>query len=168
MTRAAYGLDQVKVERYNATTTTTQGALAPDAQTTANIRLLDPNLISDAFSQLEQFRPYYQFPKALNVDRYMVDGKMQDTVIAVRELNPDGLAADQQSWLNRHVVYTHGYGVVAEGQQVHGRRKAGVPAVRHPVHRRPRHRRDLRAPHLLRRGLPGVLDRGCPGRRTAP
>jgi uncharacterized membrane protein (UPF0182 family) len=113
MTRAAYGLDQVKVERYNATTTTTAGALAPDAQTTANIRLLDPNLISDAFSQLEQFRPYYQFPKALNVDRYMVDGKVQDTVIAVRELNPDGLAADQQSWLNRHVVYTHGYGVVA-------------------------------------------------------
>ncbi|MDQ0619607.1 UPF0182 family membrane protein [Arthrobacter globiformis] len=113
MTRAAYGLDQVKVERYNATTTTTAGALAPDAQTTANIRLLDPNLISDAFSQLEQFRPYYQFPKALNVDRYMVDGKMQDTVIAVRELNPDGLSADQQSWLNRHIVYTHGYGVVA-------------------------------------------------------
>src|SRR6476661_5929043 len=113
MTRAAYGLDQVKVERYNATTTTTAGALAPDAQTTANIRLLDPNLISDAFSQLEQFRPYYQFPKALNVDRYLVNGKVQDTVIAVRELNPEGLSPDQQSWLNRHVVYTHGYGVVA-------------------------------------------------------
>jgi uncharacterized protein len=113
MTRAAYGLDQVTVERYNATTNATTGALAKDAQTTANIRLLDPNLISDAFSQLEQYRPYYQFPKSLNVDRYMVDGKVQDTVIAVRELNPDGLSPDQQSWLNRHVVYTHGYGVVA-------------------------------------------------------
>ena len=113
MTRAAYGLDQVSVDRYNATTTTTSGALAKDAQTTANIRLLDPNLISDAFSQLEQYRPYYQFPKSLNVDRYLVDGKVQDTVIAVRELNPDGLSPDQQSWLNRHVVYTHGYGVVA-------------------------------------------------------
>ncbi|MEN8581834.1 UPF0182 family protein [Arthrobacter sp. KBS0703] len=113
MTRSAYGLDQVKVQRYNATTTTSAGALAPDAQTTANIRLLDPNLISDAFSQLEQFRPYYQFPKALNVDRYLVNGKVQDTVIAVRELNPEGLSPDQQSWLNRHVVYTHGYGVVA-------------------------------------------------------
>ncbi|MCC2660165.1 MAG: hypothetical protein K0R37_939 [Arthrobacter sp.] len=113
MTRAAYGLDQVSMERYNATTNATTGALAKDAQTTANIRLLDPNLISDAFSQLEQYRPYYQFPKALNVDRYLVDGKVQDTVIAVRELNPDGLSPDQQSWLNRHVVYTHGYGVVA-------------------------------------------------------
>ncbi|MBT2522691.1 UPF0182 family protein [Arthrobacter sp. ISL-28] len=113
LTRAAYGLDHVKVERYNATTNATTGALAKDAQTTANIRLLDPNLISDAFSQLEQYRPYYQFPKALNVDRYEIDGKVQDTVIAVRELNPEGLSPDQQSWLNTHVVYTHGYGVVA-------------------------------------------------------
>jgi len=112
-TRAAYGLDQIQVDRYEATNTATSGALAPDAQTTANIRLLDPNLISDAFSQLEQYRPYYQFPEALNVDRYEVDGKVQDTVIAVRELNPANVAANQQGWLNQHVVYTHGYGVVA-------------------------------------------------------
>jgi hypothetical protein len=113
MTRAAYGLDQIQVDRYNATNTATTGALAPDAQTTANIRLLDPNLISDAFAQLEQYRPYYQFPEALNVDRYEVDGKIQDTVIAVRELNPVNVATNQQGWLNQHVVYTHGYGVVA-------------------------------------------------------
>ncbi|XAS66241.1 UPF0182 family protein [Micrococcaceae bacterium Sec5.7] len=113
MTRAAYGLDKIQVDRYNATNTATTGALAPDAQTTANIRLLDPNLISDAFSQLEQYRPYYQFPEALNVDRYEVNGKIQDTVIAVRELNPANLSTNQQGWLNQHVVYTHGYGVVA-------------------------------------------------------
>ena len=113
MTRAAYGLDQIQVDRYNATNTANTGALAPDAQTTANIRLLDPNLISDAFAQLEQYRPYYQFPEALNVDRYEVDGKIQDTVIAVRELNPVNVATNQQGWLNQHVVYTHGYGVVA-------------------------------------------------------
>lgn len=111
LTRAAYGLDQIQVERYDATTTAESGALAKDAQTTANIRLLDPNLISDAFSQLEQYRPYYQFTDALNVDRYEVDGKVQDTVIAVRELNTEGLGTT--SWLNEHVVYTHGYGVVA-------------------------------------------------------
>ncbi|MET3141210.1 UNVERIFIED_ORG: uncharacterized membrane protein (UPF0182 family) [Arthrobacter sp. UYEF2] len=113
MTRAAYGLDKIQVNRYDATNTASTGALAPDAQTTANIRLLDPNLISDAFSQLEQYRPYYQFPEALNVDRYEVDGKIQDTVIAVRELNPANIATNQQGWLNQHVVYTHGYGVVA-------------------------------------------------------
>jgi uncharacterized membrane protein (UPF0182 family) len=113
MTRTAYGLDKVQVDRYNATNTATSGALAPDALTTQNIRLLDPNLISDAFAQLEQYRPYYRFPDTLNVDRYEVDGKVQDTVIAVRELNPDGLSANQRSWLNTHAVYTHGYGVVA-------------------------------------------------------
>lgn len=113
MTRAAYGLDKIDVSAYNATTTAASGALAKDAQTAANIRLLDPNLISSAFSQLEQYRPYYQFPQSLNVDRYTVDGKVQDTVIAVRELNPDGLSANQQTWVNRHIVYTHGYGVVA-------------------------------------------------------
>ncbi|MBO1266795.1 UPF0182 family membrane protein [Arthrobacter cavernae] len=113
MTRAAYGLDKVKASAYEATTTATTGALAKDAQTTANIRLLDPNLVSSAFGQLEQYRPYYQFPKSLNVDRYTVDGKVQDTVIAVRELNADGVTAGQQTWVNRHTVYTHGYGVVA-------------------------------------------------------
>jgi uncharacterized membrane protein (UPF0182 family) len=108
LTRAAYGLDKIQVDRYNATNTATTGALAPDAQTTANIRLLDPNLISDAFSQLEQYRPYYQFPQALNVDRYQVDGKVQDTVIAVRELNPGNVASNQLGLLNQHDVYTHG------------------------------------------------------------
>ncbi|MGM9472116.1 UPF0182 family membrane protein [Pseudarthrobacter sp. YS3] len=112
-TRAAYGLDKIQVNRYDATNTANAGALAPDAQTTANIRLLDPNLISDAFAQLEQYRPYYQFPNSLNVDRYEVNGKVQDTVIAVRELNPTNVATNQQGWLNQHVVYTHGYGVVA-------------------------------------------------------
>ena len=113
LTRAAYGLDKIEVSAYNATTNATSGALAKDAQTTANIRLLDPNLVSSAFSQLEQYRPYYQFPQTLNVDRYTVDGKVQDTVIAVRELNPEGLSGNQQTWVNRHIVYTHGYGVVA-------------------------------------------------------
>lgn len=113
MTRSAYGLEQIAVSAYNATTNAATGALAKDAQTAANIRLLDPNLISSAFSQLEQYRPYYQFPKTLDVDRYTIDGKVQDTVIAVRELNPDGLNANQQTWVNRHIVYTHGYGVVA-------------------------------------------------------
>ncbi|WP_307497564.1 UPF0182 family membrane protein [Arthrobacter woluwensis] len=112
-TRAAYGLDKIKVNEYKATTTAAQGALRNDAETAASIRLLDPNLVSASFGQLEQYRPYYQFPSTLNVDRYKINGKVQDTVIALRELNPDGLNADQQSWYNKHIVYTHGYGVVA-------------------------------------------------------
>ncbi len=113
MTRDAYGLADMQVTPYNATTTATAGALRQDADTAANIRLLDPNLMSSTFAQLEQYRPYYKFPKTLNVDRYTIDGKVQDAVIAVRELNPDGINPNQQSWYNQHLVYTHGYGVVA-------------------------------------------------------
>ncbi|SED83256.1 hypothetical protein SAMN04489740_0084 [Arthrobacter alpinus] len=113
MTRDAYGLTDMEVTPYNASTTATAGALRQDADTAANIRLLDPNLMSSTFAQLEQYRPYYKFPKTLNVDRYTIDGKVQDAVIAVRELNPDGISSTQQSWYNQHLVYTHGYGVVA-------------------------------------------------------
>lgn len=113
LTREAYGLDNVEVSPYNATTSASQSALAQDAQTTASVRLFDPSLVSSTFQQLEQYRPYYQFSSALNVDRYSVDNKVQDTVISVRELNLGGLSPNQQSWYNTHIVYTHGYGVVA-------------------------------------------------------
>ncbi|WP_427019017.1 UPF0182 family protein [Pseudarthrobacter sp. P1] len=113
MTRNAYGLSDIDVIPYSATTTATAGALRKDADTAANIRLLDPNLISSTFAQLEQYRPYYRFPATLNVDRYTIDGKVKDTVIAVRELNPAGINPGQQTWYNKHLVYTHGYGVVA-------------------------------------------------------
>ncbi len=110
LTREAYGLDQVEVEAYAPESIPTAGALNEDGETTANIRLLDPNLISDAFSQLQQFRQYYQFPETLNVDRYEIDGEVVDTVIAVRELDVNGVP---DGWVNEHVFYTHGYGVVA-------------------------------------------------------
>lgn len=113
MTRKAYGLSDMEITPYAATTTAEAGALRKDAATATNIRLLDPNLVSSTFAQLEQYRPYYEFPKTLNVDRYTIDGKVQDAVIAVRELNPLGINPDQQSWYNQHLVYTHGYGVVA-------------------------------------------------------
>ena len=111
-TRAAYGIDEVLKVEYNATTDATPGALREDAETTASIRIIDPALVSSSFRQLEQFRQYYNFPNILDVGRYNVDGVMQDTVLAVRELNQAGLG-DSQSWYNNTIVYTHGYGVVA-------------------------------------------------------
>ncbi len=110
LTREAYGLDQVEESAYDPESTPVAGALNEDGETTANIRLLDPNLVSDAFSQLQQFRQYYQFPGTLNVDRYEIDDDIVDTVIAVRELDTSGVP---DGWVNEHVFYTHGYGVVA-------------------------------------------------------
>ena len=116
-TRFAYGLDKIKSTPYDATIDTRAGALSSSSATIANIRLLDPNVVSSAFAQMQQFRPYYRFDLQLSVDRYTVGNTTQDTVLAARELNPSQTSGD--SWYNRHVVYTHGYGVIAAyGNQV--------------------------------------------------
>jgi uncharacterized membrane protein (UPF0182 family) len=111
-TRTAYGVTKVKQVPYNAITTTKPGQLKEDAETTASIRILDPALVTRSFAQLEQFKQFYSFEPHLDVDRYTIDGKTQDTVIATRELNQDGLG-DSQNWYNNAIVYTHGYGIVA-------------------------------------------------------
>lgn len=110
-TRDAYGITGIEEVPYAATTTAEEGALREDAETTANIRIIDPALVTDAFAQLEQFRPYYGFPPYLDVDRYEIGGQTQDTVISVRELTPN--EQTEETWYNSRVVFTHGYGVVA-------------------------------------------------------
>ena len=110
-TRSAYGLDNVAISDYQATVATNTGQLADDAATIANIRLMDPNVLSATFRQLQQIRPYYSFPESLDIDRYTVDGVKRDVVIAVRELNIEGNPS--RNWINDHLVYTHGFGLVA-------------------------------------------------------
>jgi uncharacterized membrane protein (UPF0182 family) len=112
LTREAYDVADIEEIPYEAQTTAEPGALRSDAETTASIRLMDPAIISPAFRQLEQFRQYYQFPSDLDVDRYDVDGTMQDTIVAIRDVNLEGLG-DASTWYNSHIVYTHGYGLVA-------------------------------------------------------
>ncbi len=112
-TRAAYGIADVKTEGYTATTEATQGQLRDDAETIPGIRLVDPIVVSPTFKQLQSVKSYYAFPDALDVDRYKVDGKVRDTVLAVRELDLNGIPANQRNWLNDHTVYTHGFGLVA-------------------------------------------------------
>ena len=112
-TLAAYGLQDIDTQTYQARTTAEAGQLRDDAESTASIRILDPNIVSPTFNQLQQNRQYYAFPDELSVDRYEIDGENHDTVIAVRELNQDGLGAEQRTWVNDHTVYTHGFGVVA-------------------------------------------------------
>ncbi|GAB3616666.1 UPF0182 family protein [Okibacterium endophyticum] len=112
LTRDAYGVADVEEIPYNATTDAEAGALREDAETTASIRIIDPAIVSPSVRQLQQFKQYYSFASTLDVDRYNVDGSMQDAVVSVRELNLAGLD-DAQSWVNSTIVYTHGYGMVA-------------------------------------------------------
>ncbi|MFU0464238.1 UPF0182 family protein [Gardnerella vaginalis] len=110
-TKFAYGLNNVKKESYNATSKGKSGALAKEAESTAQIRLLDPQVTSPTFRQLQQSKQYYTFADTLSVDKYDIDGVSQDTVIAARELDLAG--NDNRNWVNDHTVYTHGYGIVA-------------------------------------------------------
>lgn len=112
-TLAAYGLEDVEHQTYTARTDTSPGQLRDDAASTQQIRLIDPDVISPTVRQLKQSRSYYTFEDQLNVDRYEVDGVKRDTVIAVREVNLDGLDQNEQNWVNRHTIFTHGYGIVA-------------------------------------------------------
>ncbi|MER6246187.1 UPF0182 family membrane protein [Streptomyces griseorubiginosus] len=114
-TREAYGIDDASVTEYaGKSTTTDKTTLRDDVDATASIRVVDPNVVSPTFQQLQQMRNYYAFPTNLDVDRYSKDGKNagdQDTVIGLRELNLAGIP--KNNWINDHFRYTHGYGVVA-------------------------------------------------------
>ncbi|MCW2502233.1 MAG: integral rane protein [Actinomycetia bacterium] len=112
-TRAAYGLTDIQRVPYEATQSATRQEIEQENETVPNIRLLDPSVLSETYTQLQQVRNFYAFNQQLDVDRYTVDGKMQDYVVGVRELNIDELQGNQTNWLNRHTVYTHGNGFVA-------------------------------------------------------
>lgn len=111
-TREAYGIDDSQVTEYpGVAQTKDQAKLRDDVANAASIRIMDPNIVSPTFQQLQQIRNYYAFPTNLDVDRYAKDGKEQDTVIGLRELNYAGIP--KRNWINDHFRYTHGYGVVA-------------------------------------------------------
>lgn len=119
-TREAYDLTDVEYVQYAQQETGEQvdpaAALAElrnDTETIPNARLLDPNVLSATFTARQQIRNVYGFPEKLDIDRYTIGGETQDYVVAVRELNSQGLSENQDTWINRHTVYTHGNGFVA-------------------------------------------------------
>jgi uncharacterized membrane protein (UPF0182 family) len=114
-TRAAYGIDSetVQIAEYAAATEASAGQLRDDAETVPGIRLLDPNIVSPTFQQLQQVRGFYTFPDPLDVGRYDINGLVRDVVVATREIDINGIPDAQKNWINQHTVYTHGYGFVA-------------------------------------------------------
>ena len=139
-TRAAYGScanegGKVNQQYYNANTDidTARHALRRTQSTIPNARLLDPNILSPTFRQLQQIRNVYDFPEKLDIDRYTINGKERDYVVAVRELSSDNLTGNQTNWINRHTFYTHGNGFVAavanEDLTAAGRLHRGRPAA---------------------------------------
>ena len=114
-TREAYGITdrQVQYIPYSGRSAASPADVRADTATIPNIRLLDPNVLSQTFTQLQQRENFYGFPDKLDIDRYTINGKMQDYIVAVRELESASLAENQRTWINQHLTFTHGNGFVA-------------------------------------------------------
>lgn len=110
-TKDAYDIADAKITNYPGTTDADPETLRAAVAETASIRLLDPDVVSPAFQQIQQVRGYYQFPETLDVDRYPTGDGDQDTVVGLREMNVN--AVPESNWINEHFRYTHGFGMVA-------------------------------------------------------
>jgi uncharacterized membrane protein (UPF0182 family) len=111
LTRQAYNLHQVAASPFAAEQKLTIKTLEANKATIENIRLWDWTPLSDTYAQLQEIRTYYKFHD-LDVDRYWLDGSYQSVMLSARELRPSLLPPNAQTWVNRHVLFTHGNGAV--------------------------------------------------------
>jgi len=109
-TRLAYNLDKIQESTYNADRAVSPQGLAEQPETVRNIRLWDYRPLLQTYNQIQALRQFYAF-NDVDVDRYQVDGSTEQVMVAARELEPERLNADAQTWVNLKLVYTHGYGV---------------------------------------------------------
>jgi uncharacterized membrane protein (UPF0182 family) len=110
-TRAAYGLTNVKTTEYAASTSLTAEQVLANFATLSNIRLWDPDpqISLPTFQKLQYAHGYYTF-QGLAVDRYTIDKTLQPVLVGVRQINQSGIASP--TWVNTHLQYTHGEGIV--------------------------------------------------------
>ena len=109
LTRAAYGLDKIDVRFHTTEKKLDVSQLQENQSTIDNIRIWDHRPLSQTFRQLQQIRTYYSFSN-VDVDRYWINGDYRQVMLAARELSAD-LPGGVTSWVNRHLQYTHGYGL---------------------------------------------------------
>ena len=111
LTREAYNLRQITVKPFPAEQGLSFQSLQDNSGTVENIRLWDWQPLMDTYAQLQEIRTYYRFLD-VDVDRYQIDGSYQQVTLAARELAPSLLSANAQTWVNLHLLFTHGNGVV--------------------------------------------------------
>ncbi len=116
-TKAAMGLDQITEINIEAGTITPTD-VAQDTAPLQDVRLLNPSQMQERFSVDQGQSTFFQI-NDLDPDRYVVDGRLQQVLVAARELNSDGIP--NKTWVSRHLTYTHGCGIVAApASQVEG------------------------------------------------
>jgi hypothetical protein len=111
LTRQAYNLERIAAKPFAAEQKLTFKTLEANKATIENIRLWDWLPLSDTYAQLQEIRTYYKFHD-LEVDRYWLDDSYQSVMLSARELRPSLLPPNAQTWVNRHVLFTHGNGAV--------------------------------------------------------
>lgn len=109
-TNEAYGLINIDLQEFDARDAVTVEELAANPETLNNIRLWDHRPLRETLSQIQSIRPLYDFLD-VDVDRYTLDGQYRQTMLSARELSPERLPSEAQTWVNRRLQYTHGYGV---------------------------------------------------------
>ena len=112
-TRTAFGLD--RIERPASTSVSedlTAADLEENAATVENIRLWNPSILNDSYDQLQRIQPYYEF-EDVDVDRYDIFGEQRLVMLSPREVAQTQIPGGGDTWQNQHLVFTHGYGVVA-------------------------------------------------------
>jgi uncharacterized protein len=109
-TRRAFDLNQVEELPFEPKLTNATFDPAQHRPTLDNIRLWDWRALQDTLRQIQEIRTYYDFPD-IDVDRYTINGRPVEMMLATRELSLDKLPAGSRNWVNERLIYTHGYGV---------------------------------------------------------
>jgi uncharacterized membrane protein (UPF0182 family) len=123
-TRKAFALEGVETSNFPAAEDLTPAAVRANAATVDNIRLWEADVLKTAIQNLQAIGQYYEFSD-VDVDRYPISGTPRQVMISAREVDPRNLDASAQTWVNLHLAYTHGYGVVAA--QVNQAETSGRP-----------------------------------------
>ena len=108
-TRLAYNLNTIEEKSFEASPNLSSSDIADNAQTVDNIRLWDPTVLAETYSQLQEIRAYYALDE-VDVDRYEINGELTQVMVSARELDQTNLPA--VGWVNERLQYTHGFGVV--------------------------------------------------------
>ncbi len=108
MTRTAYGLDNVQVQRFQVDNDLDAEALGRNIEVIDSIRVWDyrPKLAS--YREIQELRPYYSFVD-MDIDRYTINGNFQQVMLSAREMDQTRLPS--RTWINETLIYTHGYGL---------------------------------------------------------
>jgi uncharacterized membrane protein (UPF0182 family) len=109
-TRSAFTIDRFEERPFEPKPTLTAQEIQENRDTLDNVRLWDRRALQSTLSQIQEIRTYYDF-RSPDVDRYTINGKLREVMLATREMNVDQLPEQSRNWINQHVVYTHGYGV---------------------------------------------------------